>query len=328
MIRLARGRAQQVGQRRPRQQERAHVVQVHEARHGVGRRVERASRGSRRRRWRRRCRGCRRSATVSSMARVDVIVGGDVADDRVGAAAGRADALGHRLEPIAAAAPAASTRAALRAPAPRPSPPRCPPTRRSPARRGPASPPSAHSLSLGLTALAHGAACTGRRDRPRYSGYAIPRSRVPGAPPAWLVSVLSLVGRAAAAGPARRAHRRPVGARAAAAQHPQLTFGGENAEAYFSPDGKQLIFQSTRDGGGCDQHVRDERRRHRRAPRVVGRGAHDLRLLHAGREARSLRQHARRRRRRARRGRPTRAATSGRSTTATTSTWRTPTAAA
>ena len=33
----------------------------------------------------------------------------------------------------------------------------------------------------------------------------------------------------------------------------QLTFGGENAEAYFSADGKQLIFQSTRDGHGCDQ---------------------------------------------------------------------------
>lgn len=33
----------------------------------------------------------------------------------------------------------------------------------------------------------------------------------------------------------------------------QLTFGGENAEAYFSVDGKQLIFQSTRDGRGCDQ---------------------------------------------------------------------------
>ena len=33
----------------------------------------------------------------------------------------------------------------------------------------------------------------------------------------------------------------------------QLTFGGENAEAYFSPDGRQLIFQSTRDGAGCDQ---------------------------------------------------------------------------
>src|SRR5512142_337376 len=33
----------------------------------------------------------------------------------------------------------------------------------------------------------------------------------------------------------------------------QLTFGGENAEAYFSADGKKLIFQSTRDGRKCDQ---------------------------------------------------------------------------
>ncbi|HKY04803.1 MAG TPA: hypothetical protein VJQ56_07935 [Blastocatellia bacterium] len=33
----------------------------------------------------------------------------------------------------------------------------------------------------------------------------------------------------------------------------QLSFGGENAEAYFSGDGKKLIFQSTRDGAGCDQ---------------------------------------------------------------------------
>jgi len=33
----------------------------------------------------------------------------------------------------------------------------------------------------------------------------------------------------------------------------QLTFGGENAEAYFSSDGKQLIFQSKRDGRPCDQ---------------------------------------------------------------------------
>ena len=33
----------------------------------------------------------------------------------------------------------------------------------------------------------------------------------------------------------------------------QLTFGGENAEAYFSSDGKQLIFQSKRDGRSCDQ---------------------------------------------------------------------------
>ena len=33
----------------------------------------------------------------------------------------------------------------------------------------------------------------------------------------------------------------------------QLTFGGENAEAYFSFDSKRLIFQATRDGGQCDQ---------------------------------------------------------------------------
>jgi TolB protein len=32
-----------------------------------------------------------------------------------------------------------------------------------------------------------------------------------------------------------------------------LTNGGENAEAYFSFDGADLIFQSTRDGHGCDQ---------------------------------------------------------------------------
>ncbi|MBZ5655939.1 MAG: hypothetical protein LAO56_11775 [Acidobacteriia bacterium] len=33
----------------------------------------------------------------------------------------------------------------------------------------------------------------------------------------------------------------------------QLTFGGSNAEAYFSEDGKKLIFQSTRDNLQCDQ---------------------------------------------------------------------------
>jgi Tol biopolymer transport system component len=33
----------------------------------------------------------------------------------------------------------------------------------------------------------------------------------------------------------------------------QLTFGGENAEAYFSPDGTKLIYQSTPERGGCDQ---------------------------------------------------------------------------
>ncbi len=33
----------------------------------------------------------------------------------------------------------------------------------------------------------------------------------------------------------------------------QLTFGGENAEAYWSGDGRSLIFQSKRDGRACDQ---------------------------------------------------------------------------
>ena len=33
----------------------------------------------------------------------------------------------------------------------------------------------------------------------------------------------------------------------------QLTDGGENAEAYFSHDGRRLIFQSTRGGRTCDQ---------------------------------------------------------------------------
>ena len=33
----------------------------------------------------------------------------------------------------------------------------------------------------------------------------------------------------------------------------QLTFGGQNAEAYFSADGKKLIFQSTREPYKCDQ---------------------------------------------------------------------------
>lgn len=33
----------------------------------------------------------------------------------------------------------------------------------------------------------------------------------------------------------------------------QLTHGGQNAEAYWSPDGRRIIFQSTRDNLGCDQ---------------------------------------------------------------------------
>src|SRR5688500_10920434 len=33
----------------------------------------------------------------------------------------------------------------------------------------------------------------------------------------------------------------------------QITFGGENAEAYFSQDGNWITLQSTRDGRACDQ---------------------------------------------------------------------------
>jgi len=33
----------------------------------------------------------------------------------------------------------------------------------------------------------------------------------------------------------------------------QLTFGGENAEPYWSPDGRHIIFQATPRGAGCDQ---------------------------------------------------------------------------
>ena len=33
----------------------------------------------------------------------------------------------------------------------------------------------------------------------------------------------------------------------------QLTFGGQNAEAYYAFDGSRLIFQTTREGVPCDQ---------------------------------------------------------------------------
>src|SRR5688500_20382814 len=33
----------------------------------------------------------------------------------------------------------------------------------------------------------------------------------------------------------------------------QLTFAGENAEAYFAFDGSKLIYQSKQPGAGCDQ---------------------------------------------------------------------------
>ena len=50
----------------------------------------------------------------------------------------------------------------------------------------------------------------------------------------------------------------------------QLTFGGENAEAYFSSDGSELIFQSTREGVPCDQIFR------------MGLDGSDLRMVSTG----------------------------------------------
>jgi len=51
----------------------------------------------------------------------------------------------------------------------------------------------------------------------------------------------------------------------------QLTFGGQNAEAYFSPDGKELIFQSNRDGRDCDQEY------------VMGTDGKGMRMVSTGR---------------------------------------------
>lgn len=59
-------------------------------------------------------------------------------------------------------------------------------------------------------------------------------------------------GRPAAQGPTAVA-RQPLSRERHLRTLRQLTFGGENAEAYLSPDDTHLIFQSTRDGGGCDQ---------------------------------------------------------------------------
>ncbi len=57
----------------------------------------------------------------------------------------------------------------------------------------------------------------------------------------WSVSILLLVSAVASAQSSHLADIR------------QLTHGGQNAEAYWSPDGKRLIFQTTRSPYGCDQ---------------------------------------------------------------------------
>ena len=69
-----------------------------------------------------------------------------------------------------------------------------------------------------------------------------------------------MVGAACAPGEGREAEtaspavvRTPAAGEIHLANIRQLTFGGQNAEAYFSPDGRQLIFQRTETEEGCDQ---------------------------------------------------------------------------
>lgn len=52
----------------------------------------------------------------------------------------------------------------------------------------------------------------------------------------------------------------------------QLTFGGENAEAYWSPDGRELIFQSQRPPYACDQIFRIAADGSEKEPRRVSTG--------------------------------------------------------
>ena len=108
----------------------------------------------------------------------------------------------------------------------------------------------------------------------------------------------------------------------------QLTFGGENAEAYWSPDGRELIFQSTPRGrrpatsSSCSTW-----RREPRAASPTGKGRTTCGYFYDGGRARALRLDPSRRRPSARRGPTSRRATCGRCTRATTSSRPGPTAA-
>ena len=71
---------------------------------------------------------------------------------------------------------------------------------------------------------------------------------------AWLVALpMAVIARQASAPPAAGPDRAKE---VHLANVKQLTFGGENAEAYFSFDGKELIFQSTRDGRSATRSTR------------------------------------------------------------------------
>ena len=74
--------------------------------------------------------------------------------------------------------------------------------------------------------------------------------------PLVVLAVAVGVAREPAAGSAAQGAPAGDGTEAHLANVRQLTFGGENAEAYFSSDGSEIIFQSTREGVPCDQIFR------------------------------------------------------------------------
>ncbi len=93
---------------------------------------------------------------------------------------------------------------------------------------------------LALLALA---ACSTAEKPPREPPLGYIPSAVTTAQPEWLPFSV----RAGKAVPSDPRERHLVEVR-------QLTYGdGENAEAYWSPDGRRLVWQSTRGGAGCDQ---------------------------------------------------------------------------
>ncbi len=72
----------------------------------------------------------------------------------------------------------------------------------------------------------------------------------------------------------------------------QLTFGGQNAEAYFSADGKKLIFQSTREPVKCDQIFDMNTDGSDQHMISTGKGRTDLFVLVSGWQENPLRVHA------------------------------------
>ncbi len=70
---------------------------------------------------------------------------------------------------------------------------------------------------------------------------------------AWLVVGAALAACSGEGEASRAVSRAPEAGEPYFANLTQLTFGGQNAEAYFSPDGEQLIFQRTDSDSTCDQ---------------------------------------------------------------------------